>query len=115
MPFASGIGNPWISISSRTAVGQGTWPTHCRLPREPRLQPNAWTLLVQSGPTADEVVKVSFFGTIGFGRYGEPDWTDDEVLRVASLDDLMACKTKVICSASKPRTTWTLLPCYVLG
>jgi len=58
-------------------------------------RPNTWTLLVPAGP-AGEVVKVSFFGTIGFGRYGEPDWTDDEVLRVASLDDLMATKTKVI-------------------
>lgn len=59
-------------------------------------QPNTWTLLVRPGAAAGEVVKVSFFGTIGFGRYGEPDWTDDEVLRVASLDDLMATKAKVI-------------------
>lgn len=45
-------------------------------------------------PTA--VVKVSFFGTIGFGRVGEPEVTDDGVLQVASLDDLMATKVKVI-------------------
>ena len=43
-----------------------------------------------------EHVKVSFFGTIAFGRVGEPDTTDDGVLQVASLDDLMATKVKVI-------------------
>ncbi|RQW76754.1 MAG: hypothetical protein EHM62_09370, partial [Methylococcus sp.] len=41
-------------------------------------------------------VKVSFFGAIGFGRVGEPDMTDDGVMQVASLDDLMATKVKVI-------------------
>lgn len=41
-------------------------------------------------------VKVSFFGTIGFGRVGQPDFTTDRVLQVASLDDLMATKVKVI-------------------
>ena len=38
----------------------------------------------------------SFFGTIAFGRVGEPDWTEDGVLQVASLDDLMATKVKVV-------------------
>lgn len=41
-------------------------------------------------------VKVSFFGTIGFGRVGEPELTEDGVLQVASLDDLMATKVKVV-------------------
>lgn len=41
-------------------------------------------------------VKVSFFGTIGFGRVGQPDYTADRVLQVASLDDLMASKVKVV-------------------
>jgi len=41
-------------------------------------------------------VKISFFGTIGFGRVGEPDWTHDGVVQVASLDDLMATKVKVL-------------------
>ena len=45
---------------------------------------------------AQAYVKVSFFGTIGFGRVGEPDWTDDGVLQIASLDDLMATKVKVV-------------------
>ena len=41
-------------------------------------------------------IKVAFFGSIGFGRVGEPDMTDDGVLQVASLDDLMATKVKVV-------------------
>ncbi len=46
--------------------------------------------------TAHAHVKVSFFGTIGFGRVSEPELTDDGVLQVASLDDLMATKVKVV-------------------
>jgi hypothetical protein len=42
-----------------------------------------------SGP-----VKISFFGGIGFGRVNDPLQTRDEVLLVASLDDLMATKLK---------------------
>ncbi len=41
-------------------------------------------------------MKVSFFGMIAFGRVGEPDFTDDGVLQVASFDDLMATKVKVV-------------------
>ncbi len=50
-------------------------------------------------PVAEEEatqVKVSFFGTIGFGRVGEPEFTEDGVLQVASMDDLLATKLKVI-------------------
>ena len=57
---------------------------------------NTWSLLVPCGDFAREHVKVSFFGTIKFGRVGEPNFTDDGVLEVASLDDLMATKVKVI-------------------
>jgi hypothetical protein len=42
-----------------------------------------------SGP-----VKVSFFGRIGFGRVNDPLRTRDDILLVASLDDLMATKLK---------------------
>jgi hypothetical protein len=42
-----------------------------------------------SGP-----VKVSFFGNIGFGRVNDPLQTCDDILLVASLDDLMATKLK---------------------
>lgn len=41
-------------------------------------------------------VKLSFFAQIGFGRFDEPELTDDGVLRVAPLADLMATKIKVI-------------------
>lgn len=59
-------------------------------------QRNALTVLVADGDSADTHVKVSFFGAIGFGRVGIPDRTEDGVLQVASLDDLMATKLKVI-------------------
>lgn len=41
-------------------------------------------------------VKVSFSGMPGFGRIGIPEFTDDEVLQVASRDDLLATKLKTI-------------------
>lgn len=59
-------------------------------------QDNTWVVLVQHGNSEREHVKVSFFGTIAFGRVGEPDFTDDGVLQVASFDDLMATKVKVV-------------------
>jgi len=43
-----------------------------------------------------ERVKVSFFGGLPFGRVGDPLLTRDGVLEVASLDDLMAHKLRVI-------------------
>jgi hypothetical protein len=39
-------------------------------------------------------VKVSFFGSIGFGRVNDPVQTCDGTLLIASLDDLMATKLK---------------------
>ncbi|MCX8565579.1 MAG: Nucleotidyl transferase AbiEii toxin, Type IV TA system [Glomeribacter sp. 1016415] len=57
---------------------------------------NTWVVLVPYGNSEREHVKVSFFGTIAFGRVGEPDFTDDGVLQVASFDDLMATKVKVV-------------------
>ena len=41
-------------------------------------------------------VKLSFFGGIKFGRVNEPVLTDDNVLQVASLDDLLGIKLAVI-------------------
>jgi hypothetical protein len=58
-------------------------------------QANTWTLLAQSADTQGSV-KVSFFGGLNFGRYASPQWTDDDVLLVASLGDLLATKAKVI-------------------
>jgi hypothetical protein len=40
------------------------------------------------------LVKISFFGNIGFGRVNDPLLTRDRVLLVASLQDLMATKLK---------------------
>ena len=59
-------------------------------------QGNTWVVLVPSGNSEEQGVKVSFFGAIAFGRVGEPDFTDDGVLQVASFDDLMATKVKVV-------------------
>ncbi len=57
---------------------------------------NTWTVIVPYGDTENKHVKVSFFGEIRFGRIGEPDFTEDGILLVASLDDLMASKVKVV-------------------
>lgn len=59
-------------------------------------QPQAITVLVGGENSQADYVKVSFFGTVGFGRVGEPELTEDRMLQVASLDDLMATKVKVI-------------------
>lgn len=53
-------------------------------------------MLVPGGDSERELVKVSFFGTIAFGRVGKPDFTEDGVLQVASFDDLMATEVKVV-------------------
>jgi hypothetical protein len=57
------------------------------------LQDTPETLVVLAGRPAGSV-KVSFFGSIGFGRVNDPLRTCDGVLLVASLDDLMATKLK---------------------
>lgn len=55
---------------------------------------NSLSVLVSVG--SDQTVKVSFFGGLTFGRIGWPELTNDGILRVASLDDLMATKVKTI-------------------
>lgn len=57
-------------------------------------QPAALSVLVSEEGGAP--VKLSFFGPVRFGRVGVPDLSDDGVMQVASLDDLMATKLKVI-------------------
>lgn len=57
---------------------------------------DSWTVLAPYGDTLREHVKVSFFGGIAFGRVGDPEFTEGGVLLVASLDDLMATKVKVV-------------------
>lgn len=48
-------------------------------------------------------VKLSFFGALPFGRVGNPRLTDDGVLSVASLEDLLAHKLKVILQRSEKK------------
>lgn len=59
-------------------------------------QPETLTMLIPSDEADENDVKISFFGKIEIGRVNEPDLTDDGVLLVASMDDLMATKLKVI-------------------
>ncbi|MHB0989907.1 MAG: nucleotidyl transferase AbiEii/AbiGii toxin family protein [Burkholderiales bacterium] len=58
--------------------------------------PNTLSLLVPYGNSEHTHVKVSFFGSIDFGRGGIPDITNDGVMHIAALDDLLATKVKVI-------------------
>jgi nucleotidyltransferase AbiEii toxin of type IV toxin-antitoxin system len=55
--------------------------------------PDTRTILVTS---TGGNVKVSFFGGIAFGRVGDPEVTDDDVLRAASLLDLAGTKVKAL-------------------
>lgn len=48
------------------------------------------------GSQTEPHVKLSFFGSLTFGRIGEPEMTSDGIAQVAGLDDLMATKVKVI-------------------
>ena len=64
---------------------------------------NTWVVLVPHGNSEREYVKISLFGTITFRRVGEPDFTDDGVLQVASFDDLMATEVKVIVQRAEAR------------
>lgn len=57
---------------------------------------NTLSVLVPCGDLEHTHGKVSFFGTLGFGRVAEPDVTEDGVLQVASLHDLLATKLKVV-------------------
>lgn len=57
---------------------------------------DTWILLVPDESSPLEHVKVSFFGATTFGRVGEPEYSDDDTVLVASVDDLMATKVKVV-------------------
>jgi hypothetical protein len=59
-------------------------------------RPNTLTVLMSPVDPSTASVKVSFFGGLEFGRVGVPEWTDDGMLQVASLDDLLAHKLKVL-------------------
>ncbi len=55
--------------------------------------PNERTVLAKR---AGATVKVSFFGAITIGRVGEPETTEDGVVRVASMLDLGGTKVKTL-------------------
>ena len=61
---------------------------------------NAADTLTLAVTRAGSTVKLSFFGDLVptriRGRVGEPERTEDGVLRVASIDDLFATKVKVV-------------------
>jgi Nucleotidyl transferase AbiEii toxin, Type IV TA system len=57
---------------------------------------NSLTVLASPHATDGETVKLQLFGRIGFGRVGSPQLTNDGVVEVASLDDLMSTKLKVV-------------------
>jgi hypothetical protein len=54
------------------------------------------TFLTTLGALESETVKVSFFASIAFGRVGLPQWTSDRVAQVASPEDLLGTKLKVL-------------------
>ncbi len=54
---------------------------------------NTYTVMI---PVEDDYVKISFFGGIDFGRVGVPELTGDGNLYIASLQDLLATKLKVL-------------------
>ncbi|MGA2217556.1 MAG: nucleotidyl transferase AbiEii/AbiGii toxin family protein [Terracidiphilus sp.] len=56
-------------------------------------RPDTLTVLAQSAGTE---VKISFFGAIGIGRAGVSEQTQDGVVEVASLLDLLSTKLKVM-------------------
>ena len=57
---------------------------------------DTWSVLVPCSDSERDGVHISFFGGIGFGQVGRPDISEDGALQVASLEDLMATKLKVI-------------------
>lgn len=59
-------------------------------------QPDTLTVLVQPQAGSSDTVKVSFFGGLVFGCLHSPMDTDDGVLRLASPQDLLAHKLKVL-------------------
>lgn len=62
-----------------------------------RLQDNGDTLTLKvNEPSFSLPVKISFFGQIDFGRVGVPEYADGSRILVASLDDIMALKLKVM-------------------
>ena len=59
-------------------------------------EPETVTAMFAALGGSGELVKISFFGGIEIGRVGEPEQANGSGILVASLDDLMATKLKVL-------------------
>jgi hypothetical protein len=60
-------------------------------------------IVLASSPRSKRSVKVSFFGSLKFGRVGMPERTSDGVVLTASVRDLMATKLKALFDRVEPR------------
>jgi len=67
-----------------------------------RAEPDTHVLLA-AVPRSRREVKVSFFGGLRIGRVGTPDLSDDGVILVASVRDLLATKLKALFDRVEPR------------
>lgn len=67
-----------------------------------RAEPDTHVLLA-AVPRSRREVKVSFFGGLRIGRVGTPDLSDDGVILVASVRDLLATKLKALFDRVEPK------------
>ena len=67
-----------------------------------RAEPDTHVLLA-AVPRSRREVKVSFYAGLGFGRVGTPDLSDDGVILVASVRDLLATKLKALFDRVEPK------------
>jgi hypothetical protein len=67
-----------------------------------RAEPDTHVLLA-AVPRSRREVKVSFFGGLRFGRVGTPELSDDGVILVASVRDLLATKLKALFDRVEPK------------
>jgi len=77
-------------------LGKKDIETHFTFMRDAQTIQEDENTLVASVPMKSGPVKISFFGGLAIGRINEPLWTNDRTLLVASLEDLLATKLKVI-------------------
>ena len=59
-------------------------------------EPEAWTVQTYPLGHSERPVKLSFFGDLRFGRVGIPSFTDEKEIRLASLEDLLGHKLRVL-------------------
>lgn len=67
-----------------------------------RAEPDTHVLLA-AVPRSRREVKVSFFGGLRIGRVDKPDLSDDGVILVASVRDLLATKLKALFDRVEPK------------